>query len=145
MSQHDLALAQESCRGHGTFSPLLTANVFITCHETFNSMYYYSIAMSLGNWFCMSIKGGTGEGELAGCENLSVGPFFLFKCNGDLENSHFAGSPCSVQGQFHLPKQLTVNVLGQLTAVLCAVWSRKVIPHCSRLVFIVPIMGSWSW
>ena len=26
MSRHDLALAQESCRGHGTFSPLLTAN-----------------------------------------------------------------------------------------------------------------------
>jgi len=40
MSQHDLALAQESCRGHGTFSPLLTANVCITHHETFNSMYY---------------------------------------------------------------------------------------------------------
>jgi len=27
MSWHDLALAQESCGGHGTFSPLLTANV----------------------------------------------------------------------------------------------------------------------
>jgi len=27
MSWHDLALAQESCRGHGTFSPLLTANI----------------------------------------------------------------------------------------------------------------------
>jgi len=41
MSWHDLALAQESRRGHGTFSPLLTANVCITCrHETFNSMYY---------------------------------------------------------------------------------------------------------
>jgi len=40
MSQHDLAIAQESCRGHDTFSPLLTANVCITRHETFNSMYY---------------------------------------------------------------------------------------------------------
>jgi len=30
MSRHDLELAQESCRGHGTFSPL----------PTFNSMYY---------------------------------------------------------------------------------------------------------
>ena len=41
MSRHDLALAQESFRGHGTFSPLLTANVCITRHETFNSMHYY--------------------------------------------------------------------------------------------------------
>jgi len=40
MSWHNLALAQESCRGRGTFSPLLTANVCITRHETFNSMYY---------------------------------------------------------------------------------------------------------
>ena len=32
MSRHDLALAQESCRGHGIFSPLLTTNVCITCH-----------------------------------------------------------------------------------------------------------------
>jgi len=24
MSRHNLALAQESCRGHGTFSPLLS-------------------------------------------------------------------------------------------------------------------------
>jgi len=40
MSRHDLALAQESYRGHDTFSPLLTANVCITRHETFNSMYY---------------------------------------------------------------------------------------------------------
>ena len=63
MSQHDLALAQESCRGHGTFSPLLTANVCITRHETFNSIIY-SIAMSLGNCFCMSRKGGTGGGGL---------------------------------------------------------------------------------
>jgi len=38
MSWHDLA--QESCRGHGTFSPSLTANVCITHHETFDSMYY---------------------------------------------------------------------------------------------------------
>jgi len=37
MSRHDLVLAQESCRGQGTFSPLLTANVR---HETCNSMYY---------------------------------------------------------------------------------------------------------
>ena len=59
------------------------------------------IAMSLGNCFCMSRKGGTGGGGLvhserkqhghvwAGCENLSVGPFTYFKCSGDLENSHF--------------------------------------------------------
>jgi len=39
MSLHDLALAQESRRGQATFSPLLTANVCITHHETFNSMY----------------------------------------------------------------------------------------------------------
>ena len=32
MSRHDLALAQESCRGHGTFSLLPTANVCITHH-----------------------------------------------------------------------------------------------------------------
>ena len=43
------------------------------------------------------------------------------------------------QGQFHLPEQLTINVLGQLTAI-CAAWSRKAIPHCSCLVFIVLIM-----
>ena len=42
---------------------------------------------------------------------------------------------CSVQGWFHLPKQLTINVLGQLTAILCAAWSRKAIPHRSCLVF----------
>jgi len=29
MSRHDLPLAQESCRGHGTFSPLLTAYVCV--------------------------------------------------------------------------------------------------------------------
>ena len=63
MSRHDLALAQESCRGHVTFSPLLTANVCITRHETFNSIIY-SIAMSLGNCFCRSRKGGTGGGGL---------------------------------------------------------------------------------
>ena len=63
MSRHDLALVQESCRGHGTFSPLLTANVCITRHETFNSIIY-SIAMSLGTCFCMSRKGGTGGGGL---------------------------------------------------------------------------------
>ena len=40
MSRHDLALAQESCRGHGTSSPLMAVNVCITRHETFNSMYY---------------------------------------------------------------------------------------------------------
>jgi len=63
MSQHDLALAQKSCRGHSTFSPLLTANVCITHHEPFNSIIY-SIAMSLGNCFCMSRKSGTGGGGL---------------------------------------------------------------------------------
>ena len=68
MSQRDLALAQESCRGHGTFSPLLTANVCITRHETFKSIIY-SIAMSLGNWFCMSRKGGTGGGGLVNPES----------------------------------------------------------------------------
>jgi len=40
MSRHDLTLAQESCRGHGTFSPSLTTSVCITRHETFNSMCY---------------------------------------------------------------------------------------------------------
>ena len=63
MSRHDLALAQESCRGHGIFSPLLTAIVCITCHETFNSIIF-SLAMSLGNCFCVSRKGGTGGGGL---------------------------------------------------------------------------------
>ena len=88
MSRHDLALAQESCRGHGTFSPLLTANVCITRHETFNSVLsIYSIAMSLGSWFCMSRKGGTGGGGLVDPESknsmamyglaASVGPFLL--------------------------------------------------------------------
>ena len=60
MSRHDLALAQ----GHGTFSPLLTANVCITRHEASTLCFIYSIAMSLGNWFCMSRKGGTGGGGL---------------------------------------------------------------------------------
>ena len=64
MSRQDLALAQESCRGHGTFSPLLTANVCITRHETSTLCIIYSIAMSLGNWFCMSRKGGIGGGGL---------------------------------------------------------------------------------
>jgi len=62
MSWHNLALAEESCRGHGTFSPLLT----------FNSMYnviYLYLAMSLGNWFCMSRKGGTGGGGFVYPEN----------------------------------------------------------------------------
>ena len=55
--------------------------------------------MSLGNLFCMSRKGGTGGGGLLHPESensmamyglaASVGPFLLFKCNGDLENSHF--------------------------------------------------------
>jgi len=86
MSRHDLALA---CRGHGTFNPLLTAIVCITRHETFNSVLsVYSIAMSLGSWFRMSRKGGTGGGGLVHpeSENLmamyglvaSVGPFLLF-------------------------------------------------------------------
>jgi len=42
MSRHDLALAQESCRGHGTFIPLLTTNVCITHHEI--QLYVLSIA-----------------------------------------------------------------------------------------------------
>jgi len=67
MSRHDLALAQESCRGHGTLSPLLTVNVCITCHETLAIIY--SIAMSLGNWFCRSRKGGIGGGGLVHPEN----------------------------------------------------------------------------
>jgi len=57
--------------------------------------------MSLGNWFCMSRKGGAGGGGLVHPESensmamyglaASVGPlhFSYFKCNGDLENSHF--------------------------------------------------------
>jgi len=60
MSRHDLALAQESCRGHGIFSPLMTANVCITRHEFSTLCIIYSIAMSLGNFFCMSRKDGTG-------------------------------------------------------------------------------------
>jgi len=32
----------------GTFSPLLTANVYITRHETFNSMYYPQHSKVLG-------------------------------------------------------------------------------------------------
>ena len=69
MSRHDLALAQESCRGYGSMSLL---------------------AMSLGDWFCVSRKGGTGGRWVgtprgwkqhgcvwADCENFSVGPFLL--------------------------------------------------------------------
>ena len=55
MSRHDLALAQDLCRGHGTFSPLLTGNVCITCHETFNSIIY-SINV-LGKLFLHEQKG----------------------------------------------------------------------------------------
>ena len=69
MSRHDLALAQESCRGHGTFSPLLTANVCITIMKLSTLCIIYSIAMSLGNWFCMSRKGGTGGGGLVNPES----------------------------------------------------------------------------
>jgi len=69
MSRHDLALAHESCRGHGIFSPLLTANVCITRHELSTLCIIYSIAISLGNWFCMSRKGGTGEGGLVHLES----------------------------------------------------------------------------
>jgi len=86
MSQHDLALAQEFMQRTSTFSPLLTAHVCITRHETSTLCIIYSTAMSLGNWFCMSRKGGTGGGGLvhpcrewkqpghvwAGCENPSV-------------------------------------------------------------------------
>jgi len=58
MSWHDLALAQESCRGYGSISLL---------------------AMSLGDWFCMSRKGRTGGRWVgADCENSLVGPFLLF-------------------------------------------------------------------
>ena len=49
----------------------------------------YSIAMSLGNWFCMSRKGGTGGGGLVHPESensmamywlaASKGPFLLFQ------------------------------------------------------------------
>ena len=53
----------------------------------------------------------------------------------------FLGHHC-----IHLPEQLTINVLGQLTAInLCAAWSRKAIPHRSYLVFIVLIIYSQSW
>ena len=88
MSQQDLTLTQESCRGHGTFSPLLTANVCITRHETSTLCIIYSIAISLGTWFCRSRKGGTGGGGLVHPESensmamcglaASVGPFLLF-------------------------------------------------------------------
>jgi len=55
MSWHNLALAQESCRGHGTLSLLLTANVIMKLSTL---CIISSIAMSLGNWslgnwFCM--------------------------------------------------------------------------------------------
>ena len=64
MFRDALASAHESCRGHGIFIPLLTANVCITCHELSTLCIIYSIAMSLGNCFCMSRKGGTGGGGL---------------------------------------------------------------------------------
>jgi len=64
MSRHDLAIAQKSCRGHGTFSPLLTSNVCITVMKLATLCIIYSIAMSLGNWFYMSRKGETGGGGL---------------------------------------------------------------------------------
>ena len=62
MSWHDLALAQESCRGRGTFSPLLTANVCITVMKLSTLCIIYSIAMSLGNWFSMHEQKGWDRG-----------------------------------------------------------------------------------
>ena len=49
MSRHDLALAQESCRGHGTFSPLLTANGVggLVHPESENSMAMYGLAVKI--------------------------------------------------------------------------------------------------
>ena len=142
------ALAQGSCRGHGTFSPLLTANVCITRHETFNSM-------SLGNWFYTSRKGGQGEVGWYTQRVKTAWPCMgllwkslsnrstLFMCShpGSPKVScihliYLVEPPCSVQGWFHLPEQFTINVLRQLTAILCAAWSRKAIRHRSCLVFI---------
>ena len=57
MSPHDLALAQESCRGRGTFSPLLTANVCITHHEIFNFMQYLQHSSVLGKLVLHEQKG----------------------------------------------------------------------------------------
>jgi len=57
MSRHDLALAQESCTGHGTSSPLLTANVCIIHHETLNSMYYLYLSNVLGKLVLHQQKG----------------------------------------------------------------------------------------
>ena len=37
---------------------------------------------------------------------------------------------------YGLAASVGINVLGQLTAILCAAWSRKAIPHRSCLVFI---------
>ena len=52
--------------------------------------------MSLGNWFWMSRKGGTGGGGLVHPESEDsmamygwLTHFSYFKCNGDLQNSHF--------------------------------------------------------
>jgi len=80
----------------------LTANVCITCHETFSFKCYSMIvcvkqfvislpAISLGDWFFVSRKGGTGGGGLVypkgennmtvsgfGYENPSLGPFLSF-------------------------------------------------------------------
>jgi len=109
----------------------------------------------------MSRKGGTGGGGLVHPESessmamyglavksLSMAISLILSAIVTYRKQSFylVGPPCSVQGRFHLPEQLTMNVLGQLV-ILRAVcnWSRKAILHSSCLVFIVLIMYSWSW
>ena len=65
-------------------------------------------AMSLGDWFHISRKGGTGggglvhpkgENSLAMSGLASIGPFLLLSANGlERQSFHFIGPPCSVQG-----------------------------------------------
>ena len=56
---------------------------------------------------------------------------------------YLVGPPCSVQGRFHLPEQLTINVLGQLTAILLEQESHTapfiLSIHSPDNVFMVPV------
>jgi len=75
------------------------------------------LAMTLGDWFCVSRKGGTGGGELVhpkGQNSMTVlGLGWAVSANGPRkQSSYLMGPPCSVQVQFisyrwlALPKQL---------------------------------------
>ena len=79
----------------------------------------YSIAMSLGNWFCMSRKGETGGGGLVHPESensmamyglaASVGPFLLATYNKCLRTTH-CNLVCSLEQESHTaPFMLSIH------------------------------------